>query len=295
MKISLEHLPEERQAELRSITAQVLEIIQPQMLVLFGSYARGNWVYELGRPDEFTGARTSYISDYDVLVVMENRRKKLSKIEEELARKINRYERYEVPFKPIVHDIASLNRDLQAGHYFFCEIVREGILLYNTGQYELAEPLQLKPKERANKAQDYLDKWSRNAGEFLIDFQNAFNRGSYAQAAFMLHQAAERFFAAIYLVFVDDKLRIHNLYKLYKDVSTWDKRFAVIFPLHTPEEKTRFDLFNRAYIEARYNPQYHISREDLEYLSGRVALLQELTDSICREQIERYRQGGSPA
>ena len=39
-------------------------------LILFGSYARGDWVYERGIDEE--GNSYSYISDVDILIVTEN-------------------------------------------------------------------------------------------------------------------------------------------------------------------------------------------------------------------------------
>jgi hypothetical protein len=48
MKKSLAHLPEHKQKELEMIKDIVLEKIEDvRMIVLFGSYARGNWVEDI--------------------------------------------------------------------------------------------------------------------------------------------------------------------------------------------------------------------------------------------------------
>jgi predicted nucleotidyltransferase len=45
MKTSLSHLPEHKQAELKAIKeALVPHYGEIEMIILFGSYARGNWV-----------------------------------------------------------------------------------------------------------------------------------------------------------------------------------------------------------------------------------------------------------
>jgi hypothetical protein len=44
----------------------------------------------------------------------------------------------------------------------------------------------------------------------------------------------------------------------------------------------------RAYVEARYNPGYQITKAQLEYLAGRVRKLQRLTKEICDAKIESY-------
>jgi hypothetical protein len=47
-------------------------------------------------------------------------------------------------------------------------------------------------------------------------------------------------------------------------------------------------LLNRAYVEARYDRGYKITKDELEYLAKRVKLLQKLTKTICRAKIESF-------
>ncbi len=61
-----------------------------------------------------------------------------------------------------------------------------------------------------------------------------------------------------------------------------------VFPHATDEEKKCFDLVKRAYVEARYNPGYKITKEQLEYLAQRVRKLQDLTKKVCKARIESY-------
>ena len=56
----------------------------------------------------------------------------------------------------------------------------------------------------------------------------------------------------------------------------------------TDQEKECFELLRRAYVEARYNPGYKITQEQLEYLAQRVQKLQDLTKKICEARIESY-------
>ena len=42
MKTSLEHLPEHKQQELQRAVEIIREQVNPDMLILFGSYARGD-------------------------------------------------------------------------------------------------------------------------------------------------------------------------------------------------------------------------------------------------------------
>jgi len=67
-----------------------------------------------------------------------------------------------------------------------------------------------------------------------------------------------------------------------------DSAFLTVFPKATPEQKECFDLLRRAYVEARYNPAYQITKAQLEYLGQRVRKLQRLTKKICEAKIESY-------
>ena len=70
MKTSLDHLPEQKIHELKRAVATIRQFVaEPQMIILFGSYARGDWVEDLD-PDTL---QFRYQSDFDLLVVMETR------------------------------------------------------------------------------------------------------------------------------------------------------------------------------------------------------------------------------
>ena len=58
-----------------------------------------------------------------------------------------------------------------------------------------------------------------------------------------------------------------------------------IFPIDTSERRKCFELLRAAYIDARYNKNYAISKKQLEYLIKRVEKLKETTEKICLEKI----------
>ena len=107
-------------------------------------------------------------------------------------------------------------------------------------------------------------------------------------AAFQLHQATERFYTTILLVFTHYKPKEHDIDKLGKQANSLDPRFLPVFPRTTQEEKRLFELLKKAYIDARYNRNYKITKKELEYLGERVKKLQKLTKEVCKERIESY-------
>jgi HEPN domain-containing protein len=111
----------------------------------------------------------------------------------------------------------------------------------------------------------------------------------YKLASFHLHQATEKLYMTILLVFTEYKPKTHNLSKLGMMTCNEDKRFSTVFPTTTAEEERMFKLLKSAYIDSRYNHNFKITKEELEYLSGRVEVLRELTEKICKEKIEYYK------
>ena len=63
MKTSLTHLPKHKREELKEITSIITSKVEVEMVILFGSYARGNWVEDTYTEGHIT---YEYKSDYDI-------------------------------------------------------------------------------------------------------------------------------------------------------------------------------------------------------------------------------------
>jgi HEPN domain-containing protein/predicted nucleotidyltransferase len=286
MKKSLTHLPKHKREELKLVIEIVLdECPTVLMIVLFGSYARGNWVEDTYVENHIT---YEYASDFDILVIV--RANKIVNSTDTWRRAEARAHRFPVRTwtNLIVESIETVNNALTRGHYFFTDIKKEGVLLYDTGEFKLAHPRKLNPKERRGNARAHFDQWFTSAKDFYTSFEFNLKRRKYKLAAFELHQAVERFYDAILLVFTNYRPKIHDLEKLSHMVAGYDPSPLTIFPQATDEQKECFDLLKRAYVEARYNPGYKITKVQLEYLAVRVKKLQRLTKKICQARIESY-------
>ncbi len=285
MKKSLRHLPKHKRDELKRVTEIILdECPTVLMIVLFGSHARGDWVEDRHVED---GILHEYMSDFDILVIVRSYK---------IANTTDTWRRAEARAHRLVHtwtnliveSIERVNKALARGQYFFSDIKKEGVLLYDSGELKLARPRKLDPRERRGLARAHFKQWFTSAKEFYGVFEYALRKRQWRLAAFQLHQAVERFYAAVLLVFTNYKPRIHDLEKLSHMVAGHDPAFLTVFPKATPEEKECFELLRRAYVEARYNPAYQITRAQLEYLAVRVRKLQRLTKRICEAKIESY-------
>ena len=282
MKTSFSHLPSDKQQELSAVLEAILQVAKPVMVILFGSYSRGDWV-----DDRYVenGITYEYKSDFDILIVLKEEKRIPPSLTKGIKHKIGRRADGFTPLGLIFHGIDFLNMELEEGNYFFADIVKEGTMLYDDGQFQLSKAKLLSPKERAKKAQMYFDKWFDSASKFLRAFNLCLNDDLPNQAIFLLHQATESYYMAILLVFNDYKPKLHEIDLLGKSAEMADVRFKVVFPRKTLEESRLFFLLKRAYIDSRYKMGYSVTKEDLEYLSGRVIKLKELTQLICQERI----------
>lgn len=80
----------------------------------------------------------------------------------------------------------------------------------------------------------------------------------------------------------------HDLDELLRSCKAYTIELCRAFPRNTPEEERLFDLLQRSYIESRYNPDFEITKTDIEALVPKVERLRDIVEKICREQIAFY-------
>lgn len=282
MNTSLSHLPEHKQKQLTEIAAIIVKAVDPEKVILFGSHATGRWVehrYTEG------GITYEYISDYDILVITKSGE---TRKDYEVQDLIENRCVYKTPVTVITHDIDFINKMLTEGQYFFTDIEKEGILLYDAGTTPLAERKPLSRAEAKGIAQQYYDQWYGVAKEFYTSALLNFEVKQLKVSVFNLHQATERTYNAIILVQTGYKPKTHNLDKLKRYSKRFSEELEGVFPDNTPPEKHLFDLLKRGYVDARYKDHYEISAEELAHLIERVSKLQAIAERICREKIASF-------
>jgi HEPN domain-containing protein/predicted nucleotidyltransferase len=276
MKVSLEHLPPRKRGQLAAVVNEICGAVDVEMVILFGSHARGDWV-----EDPVGG----YFSDLDVLVLVKNpkiveQHDLWSAIEQRAARHTAPTE-----LSIIVHDVEDVNRQLELGQYFFSDIVKEGIALYDAGRITLPKALEKSPDERRRYARANFEKWFESADDFMIAFESLVQKGRYNIAAFQLHQATERYYTAALLVLTEYKPKSHNLDHLGKRAASLAPSLRDVFPKLDPEDARLFKLLKKAYIDARYSTKFAITEAELSVLALRVRDLRERVERLCRERI----------
>ena len=287
MKTSINYLRD----ELRRIVKCVLEVLPGcEMIILYGSYARNTYV-DYDQRIEY-GIRTCFMSDYDILVVTNTRFQRhvishiLSKATDNYYKGMNRNESTTVQF--IDESIDDLNKAIDKNRYFYTDIKREGIMLYNSGRYKLARRRKQNYREIKELAEEYYNERFERGNEFLLGAIFYNEQGLHKMASFNLHQACENYYNSIILTFTLYSPKEHSLIKLSARAKTHSLESSKAFPRNTEEEKRLFDLLQDAYVQARYSLHFRITQEDIEALIPKVELLRDIARQCCEERIKVY-------
>lgn len=304
MKTTLDHLPERQQQELAHVRSTLLTEFEASLrkgaggtsdwrkggkvlkIILFGSYARHDWVDE---PDN------GYLSDFDLLVIVSH--PKLTDIADywwEAENRILNDPSVGRIVNIIVHDLAEVNQALGRGEYFWTDIVRDGVMLYELPGHALAVPKPMTSKDAVEMAERYFANALPKVDSALrtAELQAAENSDDIVwrrDRAFSLHQAVERAYICFLLVHTFYFPRSHNIKFLRSLAEDVDKRLVEAWRREQRIDKRRFETLKRAYVEARYSDQYDVSPEDLEALSASAKLLRDLVAQVCEERIEALR------
>lgn len=229
------------------------------------------------------------MSDYDILVVTSGvSDKKATNILDNIEDIYYKNPDIQTPVQFINDDIKALNRQLEEGRYFYTQLKQEGIILYDSGKCKLARRRKLNFKEIQQQAQQYFNDKFENANDFLRSARYDIKDEKYKMCSFHLHQACENYYYAIRLSFTLRSNKQHNLSKLMASVKRHSEELAKVFPQNTAEEKRLFNLLKAAYIESRYNPDFVVTKEDIDAIIPKVEILRDITKHICEQKIKEY-------
>ena len=112
-------------------------------------------------------------------------------------------------------------------------------------------------------------------------------------AAFDLHQTIERLYHCVLLVLTLYSPKSHRLSNLRSHAERTDPRLIEVWPRDTRFARRCFTRADRAYVGARYSPEYVITGEELAWLVERVKVLIAIVASICAEQLQTGSKAGA--
>lgn len=300
MRADLDHLPAKQQRELERVRTTLLTEFEAAIksggggtqpwrrdgrvlkIILFGSYARNDWVDE---PDN------GYLSDFDLLVIVSH--EKLTDIADYwyvAEDKILRDPAVGRTVNIIVHTMAEVNQALTRGEYFWTDILRDGVVLYELPGHPFAQPQPMTAGEAHDAAKRHYTARIKDLDLWIDDAQRHVALSGEGQhvrkrAAFLLHQAAETAYACFLLTHTFYFPRSHNIKFLRSLAEDTDIRLSAAWPRDKRADRRRFELLKRAYVEARYSDQYDVDIEDLRLQLEAVVILRDLIAAAYGERI----------
>jgi predicted nucleotidyltransferase/HEPN domain-containing protein len=301
MRTDLDHLPHAKQRELARVTEILFEEFADAMagasspkkkqgrilkIILFGSYARGTWVDE---PHTAKG----YLSDYDLLIVVNHQTlvdfaTYWYRAEDRIMRETG----IRTPVNFIVHTMEEVNTALRQGQYFFTDIIKEGIALYDLkSSTPFATPQPLTAEEALATAEKHFEERFPRIEPMLKGTGYFVGEQELRDAAFLLHQAVERAYTCLLLVETNYSPSSHNIKFLRALAEQIAPEMIAAWTRENKHDRRLFELLKRAYVEARYSEHYVITPEELAWLGERAKLLRDLVETRSRGKIEQLRAG----
>lgn len=297
MRSDIDHLPGQKQQELQAVVRILFEEFvsaignttapwkkQGRILkvILYGSYARGDWV------DDPVGG---YKSDYDLLVVVNDERLTdvvdyWSAADDRLMREMTITQSLSAPVNFIIHSLKDVNKQLEQGRPFFADIAAQGIALYEAEGFPFAAATKLEPQAARHEARKHFEHWVPMSVNALKLAHVSNESGVPRDAAFMLHQAAERAYHCVMLVFTLYSPKSHKLGFLRGHAEEIAPELIEAWPRDDRFSRRCFELLRQAYVNARYSPHYKVTDKELAWLGERVAALHELVLKVCERRLE---------
>jgi uncharacterized protein len=298
----LSHLPDTKRRELERVVQVLFDEFEDATksklsdkkklgrilkVILFGSYARGDWV-----EDRLSG----YRSDYDLLIIVNSHQftdlhEYWAKADEHFIRELTVTQHIKTPVNFIVHSLEDVNDQVAKGRPFFSDIARDGIMLYEAPGHPLVKTKRLTDDEIRTEAQGYFDQWFPLVQHAVRLAETSMSDRVNRDAAFMLHQAAERAYHCALLVLTLYSPKSHRITMLRSQAEALDDRLKAIWPNETKLHRQAFDRLRRAYVEARYSAEYTVSVEELNWLNERIAVLRDKVETICKERLAPKQTG----
>jgi predicted nucleotidyltransferase/HEPN domain-containing protein len=296
MRSDLDHLPDRKRRDLERVveilfagfeeaTALATQKWKKQgrilKVILYGSYARGDWV------DDPVGG---YQSDYDILVVVSDERltdpaEYWAETDDRFVREVTIAKRITAPVTFIVHSLADVNDQLTHGRPFFIDAIEQGIALYEAEDFPFVTPTPLTEEAARAEAQRHFDYWFPLSVHALRLAETSRQNDVFRDAAFMLHQSVERAYHCLLLTLTLYSPKSHKLNFLRSQAEPLVPDLIAVWPRDTKFAQRCFELLRQAYVNARYSPHYKITPAELEWLAERVELLQTLVKEACEKRL----------
>lgn len=271
------NIPADKLDLITQIVALVKNTHLAEQIILFGSYARGNFFLH--------EKRTKQKSDFDFLVIVEDEAKQ-KQIQSQL---IDAFNHFPLKVDMIFETAEFIQKSLSRQQYFYTEIFEEGKLLFDSKKLQFKVTQKLTPALRKEIAQKNFKNKFKDVETFFKVAKFNVDEGDIRHASFNLQQTVEIAYKTIDVVFKNKFPKYHGLLVLQERAVKLAPEIAAAFPIKTAEQKEDLKYLSDCYVCSRYeDPDVHpITAEQVAYWTQQAQLLIELTKKICLARIEK--------
>jgi HEPN domain-containing protein len=188
-----------------------------------------------------------------------------------------------------VHKLSDIHQALISGQVYFSLTCTSEHLVYQRS----ATPLPKVPQETLG---GLIEKSTRNFVTGMRKARRFFEGAEYyrqiserALSMFMLQQAVETTFRSTAIALYGSERSTHSIRSLKRFNHRLAPELNEVFPGGTPSEERLLQLLEDAYLQARYNFQYEVSKGDIDLISSRVSGLLELAEEVFKERMHAMR------
>jgi hypothetical protein len=182
-----------------------------------------------------------------------------------------------------------VNQSLTRGEYFWVDIARDGVILYELPGHSLATPMPLTAADAYAMAREYFEDRLPTIDTAIATAEFQISQDGSARwlkdAAFTLHQATGRAYICFLLVRKLYFPKSHNIKFLRSLAEDLEPRLIAAWPRYKRIDRRRFQLLKRAYVEARYSSAYQIGLEDLTAILACAKNLRLAVETACSERL----------
>lgn len=297
MRTDLNHLPNAKQRELDRVVEMLFQGFREATqeatgrrksarilkVILFGSYARGDWVDAPFDANQF-------MSDYDILVIVNQKEltdgaRYWEETEQRLfdAHQVEKVIR--APANFIVHTLQQVNDGLSHGRPLFTEIAKDGVILYQSDDRPLAKPKPKTPEQAYAMSKEYFEDLFPGAMWRFELAKISFAHNRFSDAAFDFHQTCEKLYKCVLATLTLYVPRSTNIVFLRSMSEGLDRRLFETWPRGTHADRAMFQKLKDGYRKGKYSRHFDISVEELEWIIGRINILGPIVHEVCSEHL----------
>lgn len=138
-----------------------------------------------------------YRSDYDILVIVSSKKLAEPQCWDKATDRLMWDKAVSTPVGLIAQGAREVNNFLADRQYFFVDILREGIVLYELDDRPLAEPKPLSSAHALRVTREHFERRFPDSTDFMDMAVLLAERGNLRLAAFQLHQSLETTYSTL--------------------------------------------------------------------------------------------------